>query len=115
VLDSAIPASKPAAPDRQTLLLLGLALSAGLAAGVVFLAEALDTSFPSVDDLRAFTTVPILVSIPKIVGHSDIRRRRRRFQLGIASAVVGILIVVAASYLIAHDNQQLVALLQRRS
>ena len=115
VLDGAIPASKPAAPDRPMLLLLGLALSAGLAAGVVFLAETLDTSFPSVDDLRAFTTVPILVSIPKIVGHSDIRRRRRRFQLGIASAVVGILIVVAASYLIAHDNQQLVALLQRRS
>ena len=115
VLDAAIPAATPAAPDRPMLLLMGLALSAGLAAGVVFLAEALDTSFPSVDDLRAFTTAPILVSIPKIVGHSDIRRRRRRFQLGIASAVVGILIVVAASYLIAHDNQQLVALLLRRS
>jgi hypothetical protein len=115
VLDPAIPAASPAAPDRPMLLLMGLALSAGLAAGVVFLAEAVDTSFPSVDALRAFTTAPILVSIPKIVGRSDIRRRRRRFQLGIASAVVGILIVVAASYLIAHDNQQLVSLLLRRS
>ena len=46
---------------------MSFALAAGLAAGAVFLAEALDTSFQSVDDLRAFTTAPILVSIPKIM------------------------------------------------
>jgi polysaccharide chain length determinant protein (PEP-CTERM system associated) len=115
ILDPAIPATTPAAPNRPMLLLLGLALGAGLAAGAVFLAESLDTSFSSVDDLRAFTTAPILVSIPRIVGGSDVSRERRRFRIAIASAVVGIVVVIVASYLIAHDNERLVLLLLRKS
>ena len=116
VLDPAIPAAKPAAPDRPMLLLVSLALAAGLAAGAVFLAEALDTSF----SVRG--RPPGLHDRPDLGEHPEDRGQVGRpapapalRQFGIASAVVGILIVVAASYLIAHDNEQLVALLLRRS
>jgi hypothetical protein len=46
---------------------MSLVLSLGLAGGALMLAEMLDTSFHSVDELRQFTIIPVLVSVPKIV------------------------------------------------
>src|SRR5437899_1137953 len=54
VLDPAVPSPEPAAPNRLRLLLTALLGSLGLAVGVVVLAEHVDTSFHTVDDLRAF-------------------------------------------------------------
>ena len=67
ILDPAVPRRRPAAPNRLRLLLVSLALSAGIARLAPYLAEKLDTSFHSVAELRAFTTVPVLVSISRIV------------------------------------------------
>src|SRR5438552_5086798 len=55
VVDPATPSDVPAAPKRVRLILTGLLLSLGLAAGAVLLAEKLDTSFHAAGDLRAFT------------------------------------------------------------
>ena len=38
------------------------------------LAETLDTSFHSVDELRGFTSVPVLSSSPRIVTEADRQR-----------------------------------------
>ena len=90
VLDPALPSTVTAAPNRLQLLMMALVLSVGLAAGVAILAEMLDTSFHSADDLRAFTTVPVLVSIPRIVTEADLRQRRLRFRLvGVGGAAGG--------------------------
>src|SRR5213593_735438 len=51
VLDPAVPPREPVA-RRARLLLMGLMASLGLAAGAVVLAEQVDTSFHSVDELR---------------------------------------------------------------
>jgi succinoglycan biosynthesis transport protein ExoP len=111
LLDPALPASTPAAPNRLKLLLLSLALSVGLAVGGLVLAEIRDTSFHSVDALRAFSTVPVLVAIPQIVTEADVRKRRTRFRLVLGGAVLGLLLTAGVSYFIAHDNQQLTNLL----
>src|SRR5262249_31158940 len=66
ILDPAVPPREPVA-RRLRLLLTGLVLSLGLAAGAVVLAEQLDTSFHTVDEVRRFTEVPVLASIPLIV------------------------------------------------
>src|SRR5260370_16973612 len=79
ILDFALPSSPPAAPRRSRLLLAGLALSFVLGAGSMVLIELLDTSFHSARDLRAYTTLPILVNIPRIVTDSDTRRSPWRF------------------------------------
>jgi len=68
-----------------------------------------------VDDLRAFTSVPVLVSIPRIVGEADVRHRRRRFQVAAVSALLGMAVIVGASYFVAHENERLVTLLGGRS
>ena len=113
ILDSALPSGTPAAPRRSRLLIASLALSLVLGAGAMVLAELLDTSFHSSRDLRAYTTVPILVNIPRIVTGADLRRRRWRFRLA-AVGVLGALVVVGgSSYFFAHGNEQLAQLLSR--
>ncbi len=93
------------------LIVMALVLSAGLAVGAVVLAEQVDTSFHSVDELRAFTRVPVLVSIPRIVTEGDTRRQLRRAQLAAAAAVLGLILVVSAGYFLAAWNESPVSML----
>ena len=54
VIDPAIASGQPTSPNRSRLILMGLLLSLGLAAGMVVLAEQLDTSFHKLDDFGLF-------------------------------------------------------------
>ena len=113
ILDSALPSSTPAAPRRSRLLVASLALSFVLGAGSMVLMEVLDTSFHSSRDLRAYTTVPILVNIPRIVTEADARRGRWRFRLAAVGVLVALVVVGGSSYFLAHGNEQLAQLLSR--
>lgn len=113
ILDSAVPASEPTAPRRSRLFLISVALSMAAGAGAMLLAEFLDTSFHSSAELRAYTTVPLLVNIPRIVTEADARRGRWRFRLATVGLVVGLFLVAGLSYFIAHGNEQLAQLVSR--
>lgn len=113
ILDSAVPAGAPTAPRRSRLLIISFALSVALGAGAMVLAEVLDTSFHSAADLRAYTTVPLLVNIPRIITEDDARRQQWRFRLATVGLVVGLILVAGLSYFIAHGNEQLAQLLSR--
>jgi protein tyrosine kinase modulator len=114
VIEPAIPNPLPAAPNRVRLLVMALAVSLGLAVGAVVLAEHIDTSFHSVDDLRAFSPVPVLVSIPRIVTHIDLRRARWRMRLAAGVALVSLVMIVGLAYVVGHGNEQLVSFLAPR-
>jgi hypothetical protein len=90
-------------------------LSLGLAAAVVVVAEQLDTSFHSVESLKAFTSVPIAVAVPRILTESDHLQHRRRAGFAAAGALVGLVLLGGAGYYYAHGNFDLVALLARRA
>jgi polysaccharide chain length determinant protein (PEP-CTERM system associated) len=111
ILEPAELPTEPVTPNRRRFLALAVALSLAVAVGLVVLAEQLDTSFHTIDDLRALTPVPVLVSIPRIVTENDVHRRRWRAQLTTAAAVLAVLLIVGGSYLIAHENEQLLRLL----
>lgn len=113
ILDSAVPPHQPVAPQRFLLALLGLGLSLALAACAVFVAEQMDSSFHSVDELRGFTKVPVLVSIPQVLSNVDLALQRSRFRLGMISALVCMVILVGAAFYFAHENESLVRLLER--
>jgi protein tyrosine kinase modulator len=113
IVDSAMPSSTPAAPRRPRLLLAALALSFGLGAGSMVLMEVLDTSFHSSRDLRAYTTVPILVNIPRILTEADARSGRWRFRLAAVGVLVALVVVGGSSFIFAHGNEQLSQLLSR--
>jgi uncharacterized protein involved in exopolysaccharide biosynthesis len=113
VLDAALPDPKPAAPNRVKLLLMTLAGAVGMAVGVVMLAEKIDTSFHDVDDLRSFSNVPVLVSIPRIVTPTDLGHRRWRMRLVAAAALVSVVAIVGVTYVATSGNERLVLLMAR--
>jgi len=113
LLDAAIPSTRPAAPNPLRLIFIGLILSMGLAGGAVWLIEHRDTSFHTLNELRAFTKVPVLASIPPIVTKTDTSQWRRRFCLRTAAALVGLTILIGTTHHIAQGNEQLVWMLER--
>jgi polysaccharide chain length determinant protein (PEP-CTERM system associated) len=115
VLDPAVPSLQPASPNRLRLFIMTLVASLGLAVGVVLLAEHVDSSFHGIDELRAFSNIPVLVSIPRIVTQTDLRRRWWRMRLAAAAVLVGLVTIVGVSYFVAHGNERLILLLTRFS
>lgn len=111
ILDSAVPPEGPSAPDRLRLVLMGLLLALAAMGAVVVLAEQLDTSFHSVDEIREFTAVPVLATIPQI--GSTPRRGWARAALNTASAVAAVALVATVSAYLAYGNDTLVRLLNR--
>ena len=111
ILDAAVAPEGPSAPNRLRLLLMGLLLALAAMAGAVVLAEQFDTSFHNVDDVREFTAVPVLATIPQI-GAAP-RRGWARATLSTASAVAAVAVVATLSAYLAHGNDTLVRLLQR--
>jgi polysaccharide chain length determinant protein (PEP-CTERM system associated) len=114
ILEPAVAAGTPVAPNRPRLLLAGLGLSLALAVGLVILAEQLDTSFHNIDELRAITSFPVLVSIPRIVTEGDVRRTRWRAALVATVAVCCLTLVVGASYFVTKGNENLLRLVSGR-
>lgn len=111
ILDSAVVPSYPAAPNRLRLLIMALffALASGTAA--VLLSEQLDTSFHTVGELRQFTRVPVLASIPYIAVRDRLLSQTFRVAV-VASAVASSCVLLAAfAYYAARENTLLVWML----
>src|SRR2546428_12237801 len=113
VLDPAVPAEEPIAPNRVRLGILAVVLSLGLAVGAVVSAERIRPAFHSVDALRVFSNVPVLLSIPAIVTGRDVLRRQRQGRLAMVAVVLAMAVLVGSSYVIAHGNEYLVSLMTR--
>ncbi len=90
-------------------------LALGAAVGAVIIVERLDTSFHTLADLREFTSVPVVASIPRIAVAADATPVLRRRWLAAASLAVGLALVVFVSYHFARGNEQLVWMLSRTS
>jgi polysaccharide biosynthesis transport protein len=108
IVDPAMPAKSPAAPNRLKLMLGGLLLSLGFALGGVMWVERRDKTFHDVDSLRSFTRVPILVRIPAIVTTWERRKNYARATLRVAASAVSLVVIVGASYYFGWDNESLV-------
>jgi len=111
ILDPAVPSPRPVAPHRLQLILMGLLLSLAAAIGAAYCAEWMDTSFHSIDEMRAFTSVPVLVSIPPILTEADLRRRGRRFRFSALAAALGVAAVVGILSHLDRVNEALARLL----
>jgi polysaccharide chain length determinant protein (PEP-CTERM system associated) len=108
ILDAAIPPREPSAPKRWRFFAIGFCLALALSVGSVLLVEKLDTAFHSIDELRAFITVPTLFSIPLILTTAHTRRKWRLAALTAVSVVIGMVLVISGSRYLARDNEQLV-------
>ncbi|MFN7993358.1 MAG: GNVR domain-containing protein [Bryobacteraceae bacterium] len=88
VLDPASLPEQPSEPNR--LFIAGVGTGLGLLLGV-FLAgvkEMKDTSLKNLKDVRAYTNLPVLSSIPLLENALLVRRKRRLFWLAWSTAVI---------------------------
>jgi polysaccharide biosynthesis transport protein len=115
VIEPARLPERPAGPNRFRLLLVGLALALGASGAAVVLAEQVDTSFRRVDEVRSTLPMPVLSAIPRITTEHDRSRTVRQRRWATAAVGFGLFIVAGSSFVLAHDNQGLVALLMQPS
>jgi len=113
ILDPAIASEEPVAPNRVRLVMLAIVVSAGIAAATVLGAERIRPAFHSVDALRMFANVPVLLSIPAIITGRDLLRHQRQARLAAVAVVLAMAVLLGSSYFIAHGNEQLVSLMTR--
>jgi polysaccharide chain length determinant protein (PEP-CTERM system associated) len=111
IVEAAAVPERPTGPNRWRLLLIGLVLAVGTSAIAVVLAEQVDTSYRSVDEVRASLPVPVLSTIPKITTERDRARLARQRRWATAAVAVGLLAVIGSSFAVARNNDALVGLL----
>lgn len=88
VLDIASLPIEPTKPKRYLIIGAGCAISLILGLAMAGLQEARDTSLKNLKDVRAYTNLPVLCSIPLLENTMLVRRKRRLTYLAWASAVV---------------------------
>lgn len=108
VIEVAIPANFPVAPNRFRLLFAGFILAAGFAVAVLLLAEQLNRNFHSVMEIRQFTRVPILANIMKIRTRGYLWRRAARFSLLSVLVCAALILLTSFSYNAGQGAEQLV-------
>jgi succinoglycan biosynthesis transport protein ExoP len=99
VLDNASLPEAPTAPNRW--LITGIGVGVGLVAGILLtgIKEVKDTSLKNLKDVRAYTNLPILSSIPLLENDLLVRRKRRLAYVGWSAAVIlGIVAMSGSMY-----------------
>src|SRR5262249_61072525 len=109
--EPALPSQVAAAPNRMKLALMTLVLATVLAGLLVAILEQADTSFHSVDDVRAFTRVPVLVSVPQM--QEDGLWSQVRRGLLAASLLLSLAAVATLSYRFSGSSDPLISLATR--
>ena len=95
VIDSANLPSKPVAPKR--LLLIGLALGAGLALGLLLAGifeVPLLLTIQTTEDARHYTGLPVLISVPELMTPQEARALPRRRKLLLAAGVMATMVSI---------------------
>ncbi len=113
LLEPALASKQPAAPNRPMLYGIAFGLALGCAIGVAFLADQLDNSFHTLEQLREATDLPVLGSIPFIDTSEDKMKRSRRFAYASAFVTLGLVVIAFVSYKFGEGNTALSSLLLR--
>lgn len=99
MLDQASLPEKPAEPQRHVIILSGLAAGLVLGGLLVFGREVKDTSLKTLKDVRAYTKLAVLGSVPLLETDQVVLRRRRLAWLAwTAACLLSVLIMAGAVY-----------------
>lgn len=115
VLDPAVVPHESAGPARARLMLMALLISLAISGAAVFAAEQLNTSFHNVDELRAFTTLPVLTMVPEIVTSGDAWKGRFKSGFITVSLLLAVIMTSEVARFVGHGSGRFVWMLVRHS
>jgi polysaccharide biosynthesis transport protein len=99
VLDPATLPEQPSEPNRLAWAGIGTAVGLGLGIMLAAAQEVRNTSLKNLKDVRAYTNMPVLSSIPLLENALLVRRKRRLVWLAWSSAViVGCILMMGSMY-----------------
>jgi polysaccharide chain length determinant protein (PEP-CTERM system associated) len=99
VLESPVIPEEPIAPNRPLIIAVGVALGLAVGVGLASVREIKDTSLKNLKDVRAYTRLTVLGSIPLLENDFVVRRRRRISWLAWAFAILlGMLLMAGAVF-----------------
>jgi succinoglycan biosynthesis transport protein ExoP len=106
ILDAASLPTQVSEPKRP--MIIGLGAAFGLLLGIVIAGarEMKDTSLKNLKDVRAYTQMAILGSIPLLENDFVVRRRRRLAWLGWTTACLAAVVVVSGSIVYYYSSKQ---------
>lgn len=87
-LDAPSLPEQPAEPNRVMIAAVGTGLGLLLGVALAGMKELQDTSLKNLKDVRTYTNLPVLCSIPLLENALLVRRKRRLFWLAWSSAVI---------------------------
>lgn len=91
---------KPVSPNRGAVLILGIIFSLGVAMGLIWLLEKLDSTVRGRTDLLQLLGVPPLAIVPRIATQQQRRTDQRRFRLTAATAaVLGFILSLSSAHI----------------
>ena len=97
LLDPASLPSEPTEPNRPMVISIGAALGLALGMAIVGGREMKDTSLKNLKDVRAYTQMTILGSVPLLENDFVVRRRRRLSWLGWTTACLAAAVIISGS------------------
>jgi uncharacterized protein involved in exopolysaccharide biosynthesis len=99
LLDQASLPQKPDKPNRYMYVAVGFVASLMLGLALAGVQEARDSSLKNLKDVRAYTNLPVLSSIPLLENSALVKRQRRLAYLAwSAGMIVGVIAVSCALY-----------------
>ncbi len=99
VLESPVIPEEPIAPNRPLIIAVGVVLGLAVGIGLASVREIKDSSLKNLKDVRAYTRLTVLGSIPLLENDFVVRRRRRIGWLAWTCAIlVGLLLMAGAVF-----------------
>ena len=88
VIDPAKTPNRPIKPNTQKIMIMIFVLGLGLGGGLAYLIEMMDTSYKIPEDVEKELKLPILVSMPIRYTDTEIKRKKIREIMALASIVI---------------------------
>lgn len=97
ILEQPVMPTEPFSPKREIIVIAGLIVGIGIGVGMASAREIKDTSLKNLKDVRAYTKLTVLGSIPLLENDFVVRRRRRLGWLAWAAALLlGVLLMTGS-------------------